>query len=59
LWNYRKVVGAKYSDFQARSPNRELPIILALALTTLEDVSTNGSQRPNLMLPEAVMQYGL
>jgi hypothetical protein len=39
-------------------PN-SIPIILALALTTLEDVSTNDSQRSNLMLPEAAMQYGL
>jgi hypothetical protein len=57
LRNYRKIVGAKYSDFQARVPGCEPPIIVSLAAS--EDGTTKDSKYPNLMLDEVRMQHGI
>ena len=54
---YRKVVGEAYSDFQARLPDREPPIISSLIM--LEDGTTKDSKYPNLMLAEVRMQHGI
>ena len=54
---YRKVVGEAYSDFQARVPECEPPIISSLV--TLEDGTTEDSKYPNLLSVEVRMQYGI
>ena len=53
----RKVVGEMYSDFQARVPDCEPPVIFSLAAS--EDGTTKDSKYPNLMLAEVRMQYGI
>jgi hypothetical protein len=59
LWDCRKVVGVKYSDYQTKIPGCEPPVIVSLALATLEDVSTKDSRYPDLVSLEVVTQYGV
>ena len=54
---FRRVVGEKYSDFQARLPDCRPSMLFALALS--EDGTTEESRYPNLMLAEVRGRYGL
>jgi hypothetical protein len=57
LWDCRKVVGVKYSDYQTKIPGCEPPIIVSLALATLEDVSTKDSRYADLVSLEVGTHY--
>jgi len=54
---YRKVIGEKFCDFQARLPDRGPPPLYALGM--LEDGTTEDSKYPNLMSPEGREKYGI
>ena len=57
LQHYQKVIGGKYSDFQARLSDCDPPDILSLAM--LVDGTTEDSKYPNLLLIEKRSSYGV
>ena len=57
LSHWRETVAAIHSDFEAKLPNAEPPILTVRA--ALMDGRTKESRYPNLMLPGVGQQYGL
>ncbi|KAF9643913.1 hypothetical protein BDM02DRAFT_3132089 [Thelephora ganbajun] len=57
LRHFQEVIGEMYSDFHARLPDCEPPVIYSLALTL--DGTTEESRYPNLMSAEERMRFGL
>ncbi|KAF9642098.1 hypothetical protein BDM02DRAFT_3193922 [Thelephora ganbajun] len=57
LRHFRKVVGEVYSDFRARLPDCEPPIIYSLSMGV--DGTTEESTYPSLMSAEVRMKFGI
>ena len=57
LMRWRETVAGVYSDFLAKLPDAEPPILTARAHET--DGRTEGSRYPNFMLPWVQQRYGL
>lgn len=54
---WKEVIADVYSDFSAKLPDAELPTLAMRA--SWEDGRTEGSRYPNLLLREAMEEYGI